>query len=477
MHLATGASRPGRLARLITMSVFVALASFFVACGSAVSPSALTSAAGGNSTTTLGASVPDTPAGLQARWLIAATAHLPIPKTEVRAHFDADFLDKVSADTLNQALQGAADVFVVSITTDEPRQLVMVVAVGSEQGPRAQVSLAVDSEGLIDYLLIGAVSAPAPAPPTSWEGVDTAIRSVAPGVHLLVAKITGSSFQDLHSIAPDTAAPLGSAFKLYVLDALGEAVAAGKITWDQMLTVNSQVKSLPSGELQDKPDGTQVAVKDVAAKMISISDNTAADMMIDLVGRAAVETALTATGMADPSLDRPFLTTREMFTLKLDHWPTLAQQYLGFDEADRRELLAGTVDKAALSDLAAAGGWTAPRDIDNIEWFASANDVCRAYISLSALAARPGLSQIAEVLSINGGSLQLDPAQWKATWFKGGSEPGVLALTYLATTQSGQSYVVAVLTEDPAKAIDEATAIPTLLSAVKGAFALADAQK
>ena len=469
----TVAARSGRFARIVIMFALVALALLLVACGSAATPSSSATSAGASSTLKSGVPVPDTPAGAQARWLIGATAHLPIPEGEVRAHFDAGFLGKVSPATLNQALKGAADMSVVSITTDEPRALVVIVAIGSEHGAQAQVSLAVDGGGLISSLLIGPVPAPTPAPPTSWEGVDAAIHSVAPDVHLLVGKITGNSFQDLHSIAPDTPAPLGSAFKLYVLDALGEAVAAGKVTWDQMLTVTSQLKSLSSGQLQDQPDGTRVSVKDVAAKMISISDNTAADMMIDLVGRPAIEAALTAAGIVDPSPDRPFLTTREMFTLKLDQWPTLAQQYVGADEAGRRELLAGTVDKAALPDLTAAAAWTAPRDIDSIEWFASANDLCRAFISLSALAGRPGLSPIAEVLSINGGSLQLDPAQWKATWFKGGSEPGVLALAYLATTQSGQSYMVAALTEDPTKAIDEATAIPVLLSAVKGAFILA----
>jgi beta-lactamase class A len=77
--------------------------------------------------------------------------------------------------------------------------------------------------------------------------------------------------------------------KLYVLHALGDAVAAGKLSWDQPLTVTAQLKSLPSGVLQYEPEGTQISVLDAAAKMISISDNTAADMLIHLVGRSAVE--------------------------------------------------------------------------------------------------------------------------------------------------------------------------------------------
>ena len=56
--------------------------------------------------------------------------------------------------------------------------------------------------------------------------------------------------------------------------------------WNQDLTVTAQLKSLPSGQLQDDPDGTQISVLDTAAKMISISDNTAANMLINLAGRS-----------------------------------------------------------------------------------------------------------------------------------------------------------------------------------------------
>ena len=263
-----------------------------------------------------------------------------------------------------------------------------------------------------------------PKAPTTWAGVDAAIRSAAPQVRLLVAEVTHGSCRPVHSIDPGTAAPLGSAFKLYVLDALATAVAAGKVSWTQPLTVTARLKSLPSGQLQTDPDGTKVSVQDAAAKMISISDNTAADMLINLLGRPAVEAALTTAGMADPARDQPFLTTRELFTLKLDDWPTLADRYLAASQAGRRALLASVVDRAPLPALATAAGWTTPRDINTIEWFASADDMCHVYASLAALARRPGLSPVADVLQINDGGLGLNPAQWKTTWFKGGIRTG-----------------------------------------------------
>jgi beta-lactamase class A len=125
-----------------------------------------------------------------------------------------------------------------------------------------------------------------------------------------VARVTGGGCQAVHAVDATTPAPLGSAFKLYVLDALARAITAGTVSWDQRLTLTSQLTSLPSGELSTEPAGTQVTVLQAAEDMISSSDNTAADLLLTLVGRTAVESAAVASGMADPALDTPFLTTR-----------------------------------------------------------------------------------------------------------------------------------------------------------------------
>jgi hypothetical protein len=413
---------------------------------------------------------PDTAAGAQLRWLLAAAGHLPVSDGQVRAHFDAAFLAVDSATVLNQSLQAVTGAELVSIQVSELNTVVAIVSARGAAGP-AQVWLAVDSRGLISELRIS----PATTGPTSatWADVDAALRTVAPQVRLLVADVSNGSCRPVHTIDPGTAAPIGAAFKLYVLAALGHAVASGTVHWNQPLTVTAQLKSLPAGELQTEPDGTQVSVLNTAAAMMSLSDNTATDMLIKLVGRSAVEDALTTTGMANPALDRPLLTTREIFVLKLRQWPALAERYISANEPSRRTLLASTVDRAPLPAVAEAGSWIAPRDINSLEYFASASDICRAYASLAGLAAQPGLSPIGQVLSLNDDSLTLDPAQWKSTWFRGGSEPGVLTMAYLATTRTGRSYVVTVLAEDPSRPIDETIAIPVMLSAIKGAFTLA----
>ena len=463
-------SRPGRSAWPFLVALIVAVLLLAAACSPPGAPAPVRSATAASTGPAKDVIPPDTPAGAQLRWLIGALARLPLSDAQVRAHFDAAFVAQVSPAVLNQELEGVVSVKLLSVQVSELSTLVASVSTGGVVR-QAQLWLTVDRRDLVSGLRISpATTGPTPA---TWAGVDTALRSVAPQVRLLVANVSSGSCQPVHSIDPTTAAPLGAAFKLYVLDALSNAVASGKVRWNQPLSVTAQLKGLPPGELQNEPDGTQISVLDTAAKMISISDNTAADMLINFLGRAAVEAALTTSGMASPALDRPFLTTREIFILKLDQWPALAKRYIAASEPSRRALLASTVDRAPLPAVAAAGTWTTPRNINSLEYFASASDICRAYTSLAALARRPGLSPIGQVLSLNDDGLQLDPAQWKTTWFKGGSEPGVLTLAYLATTRTGQSYVVTALAENPSQPLNETTAIPAMLSAIKAAFTLA----
>ena len=417
------------------------------------------------------ASLPDTPVGAQARWLFGAIVHPPIPAAAITAHFDKAFLGKVTPAQLNSVLGQVKTLRLDGITLSTAAELIMTVTANGQT--QLKVSMAVDSAGLIGGLLLQPTALP--PVPTTWAGVDRQVSSVAPEVRMLVAAVNGNACRPIHAIDAGTAAPLGSAFKLYVLDALARAAASGKVSWNQQLTITSQLKSLPSGELQKEPDGTRVSVRQAADDMISLSDNTAANMLTALVGRTAVEQAAAASGMADPGLDVPFLTTRELFVLKLIDWPRLADSYLARSAAGRLAMLTSTIDRVPYSTLTAANpaAWTAPRDIDSLEWFASPTDICHVYASLATLTRQPGLAPVAAALQINNGGIGLDPNRWRPVWFKGGSEPGVLTLNYLATTRGGQSYVVSVLAENPAAPIAQTAASLTLLSAIKGAFELA----
>ena len=116
--------------------------------------------------------------------------------------------------------------------------------------------------------------------------------------------------------------------------------------------------------------------------------------------------------MADPALDTPFLTTRELFVLKLDDWPSLASRYLALGAAGRQAMLTGTVDRVPLSALHSRPRPGGPSRATSAPSSGSPPRPASAavYASLASLSRQPGLAPVASILEINNGSLNLDPA-------------------------------------------------------------------
>jgi beta-lactamase class A len=81
--------------------------------------------------------------------------------------------------------------------------------------------------------------------------------------------------------------PAASTIKLPILMALFQAVDTGKVRLDETLTVRRDLIAGGSGTLQNSR-GAKLSVLQTATKMISISDNTATNMIIDRLGGKTV---------------------------------------------------------------------------------------------------------------------------------------------------------------------------------------------
>jgi beta-lactamase class A len=310
---------------------------------------------------------------------------------------------------------------------------------------------------------------PAAVTASPWTRLNQEITALAPDVSLLVARVSPAGVcTPADQVAAAAARPLGSMFKLFVLGALARRIASGQVTWNQQLTVTRALKSRldgAEGSLQFVPAGTRVSVRQAATKMISISDNTAADLLIHLVGQAALESQVRRwSGHA--ALDVPFLTTRQVILLKTTRYPALADKYLRLDPRQRAAFLASTVDRLPLAGPVL---WPEPRDIDTIEWFASPDDLCRAFAGLRQLAARPALAPIRSILSLSNGGIGLS-RQWHTIWYKNGYEPGVLTEGYLATNSTGRTYVVVTMLASPAAPLNNGAAADWLTDFARAAF-------
>ena len=240
---------------------------------------------------------------------------------------------------------------------------------------------------------------------------------------------------------------IGSAFKLFVLAELVRSVEAGERDWSDVVPLGAP--SLPSGIVQDWPKGSPLTLHSLAALMISRSDNSATDTLLGLLGRDKVERLLPELGVRAPERNRPFLTTREAFALKLGD-PALMAKWKSADEAGRRSLLA-QLDRieAATLDPARRGG--RPADIADVEWFASPEDLVRTLDWLRRNGDRTAL----ELLAINPGLGAAAAKDFDYFGFKGGSEPGVLNLSFLLKTRSGKWLALSATWNDQAATLDE----------------------
>ncbi|MEH3156999.1 MAG: serine hydrolase [Gordonia paraffinivorans] len=407
-----------------------------------------------------------TPAADQLRWFVGASARMPLSDGDLRDHFaESTYRDfGGSPRAVAERLAPFAGLRLDRLgPSRSPSAQSAVVATSA--GTQLVMTVGLDRDGRMATLLF----APRPQAPTSWAAVDLQLASLAPQASFAIDRVDGDRCVPVHQVAGDTQRPLGSAFKLYVLGALGHAVDTGRVSWDDTVTVRDDWKSLPSGQLQDSPAGTPITYRRLADLMISISDNTAADHLIHMLGRDSVQAMLTRFANADPSKTTPFLTTRDLFVLKTSDYPVLAQRYLAATTAQRGAMV-DVLDRTSFGDWQR---WTTPRDVDTIEWFGSPRDMCRAMTGLAEEASRPSGAPIADALSINDGNLLLDPSQYPTVWFKGGSEPGVLTLNYRIRARDGATYVASAMLANPGAALDENLVAPTAQAVIRGALELA----
>lgn len=318
------------------------------------------------------------------------------------AWFAAGFLEQVPVARVNEILATLSQTLGAFQGVDAlPDRFVAHFAKGTDD-----VIVHMDADDRIDGLLFK----PPAVAAASLQDALVALRQ--PNATLsYVVEVAGEP--DRASLEPALPLAVGSAFKLAVLDALADQVARGRRRWGDVLTLQARWKSLPSGVLRTWPDGTPLTLVTYAAEMISISDNSAADALIRLLGQKALEPYAGS--------NRPFLTTREAFVLKAASNAGLRNAYVAASTPLQRSAVLARADRRPLPPASEISG--APST--DIEWHYSARALCALMRKVAAI----------PLMSINPGLA--DSAAFRHVAFKDGSDAGVLNLTTMVTTKKG----------------------------------------
>ncbi|MTJ14799.1 serine hydrolase [Anabaena sp. UHCC 0187] len=111
------------------------------------------------------------------------------------------------------------------------------------------------------------------------QTLTTTNSDFTPGVFLL--DLDNGGYVDINS---NTSFSAASTIKIPILIAFFQDVDAGKIRLDEMLTLEKEMMVGGSGNMQYQTPGSKYTALDLATKMITISDNTATNMLVAKLG-------------------------------------------------------------------------------------------------------------------------------------------------------------------------------------------------
>jgi hypothetical protein len=253
----------------------------------------------------------------------------------------------------------------------------------------------------------------------SYADIATRLGRLPGRVSLIVIR----DGNELAGIDPDRPMQVASTMKIGVLKALLDEVAAGRLTLEKNALIRPELKALPSGTLHQLPDNAPVTLHTLAALMMRDSDNTAADVLIDAIGKDKVRAALGV----------PWLMTfHQWFMLKAD--PALYSEFRRQSDERKGHWLGALAPKVPLVYSDSIAGATPESG-----WFLSARKLC----TLMDAVAPSSFAQLESTL--------VQYPEWQAVASKAGGDQTSRNDTLALTRLDGKRYCVSVTwnTDEP----------------------------
>lgn len=242
---------------------------------------------------------------------------------------------------------------------------------------------------------------------------------------------------------------IGSTFKLYILAELAAQIERGQLQWSDIAPLAP--KSSTRGGTEKWPEGSPLTLQSLATLMISVSDNNATDALIAFLGRNNIEARIRQIGHGDIEKITPLLSTAEAFSFKMRANAKLRADYLSANEKQQQRILARNTNRLSIDNYNVREFANGPLYIEDIEWFASSTDIARLFDSLR----QTPDPIVKKILSLNSGIGLNDSNKWNYLGYKGGSEPGVISMSFLVQSRRGNWYSVSGSWNDPNKEINQ----------------------
>ena len=131
------------------------------------------------------------------------------------------------------------------------------------------------------------------------------LQSLRSGLHHLVTRLPGSAGAEVLDLSTGLRVsynasrpmPAASTIKVPVMVEVFRQLEKGRFDLNHRMTLLYRDKDWGSGDLSDASVGSTYTVDDLLSRMIDVSDNTATNMLIRLVGRRSINSEMIALGL------------------------------------------------------------------------------------------------------------------------------------------------------------------------------------
>lgn len=407
--------------------------------------------------------LPDEPAANQLDWVVQQLSESSTSINDINAHFSSAF----NAGQLQSFFDGLRNNYpngkIIDIVAMTPMSTAVVV-----QGQDANANMGyflVDSrytgnEEIIYFYVTpyyGSVQYPVDQG-LSMQQAITKFNSFAADVGVLVAYVDhNNQCQAIYQSNAQTLKATGSIFKTWVMGGLADAVESTSITPSQNVVFDAGQWVNGGSVVNNEPAGTVFSAQDLAVMMLGVSDNTATEILHDLVGRSVIDAYIDTSGVVNANVLKPILSINEQFHLIFSIDPTTATNFVNDTEANQLNFI-----NTQLEPLGAVTSYPYQNDflMTSGSWRASAMEVCQNFANLRTY---PQGSAALNLIDRAMGAQTAQPEirnNWDRVWYKGGSLVSgvdgyhVLTHAWLLENNGHAPYVVVGMTNDDNGGID-----------------------
>jgi beta-lactamase class A len=134
-----------------------------------------------------------------------------------------------------------------------------------------------------------------PAPIVQLQAALANVPDYAPGHVALEVRDLTSGYTE--GVNPNAIMPAASTIKIPVMVEVFREMEAGNFDLNRVVHLEASDRDWGSGDICDAPLGSGFTVSQLLTKMITVSDNTAANMLIRLVGRRDINAEMADLGL------------------------------------------------------------------------------------------------------------------------------------------------------------------------------------